>query len=527
MIEGKQIIGFEIKAGGDVLWQATNPATGEKIADFHTATASEIEEAATKAYAAFLIYRKKSGLEKADFLDAIAAEMTAISDELLTMCMAETALLHANLTIELNRTINQLKMFGNLLREGSWLDARIETADPTRTPRPKPDVRFMHIALGPVLVFGSSNFPFAFSTAGGDTAAALAAGCPVIVKAHPAHPATGEMVAKAIQRAALKAGMPDGVFSHLYDNGLDVAKTLVVHPVIKAVGFTGSYRGGKAIFDMAMQRDEPIPVYAEMGSSNPVFVLPEIAKNEADNFAQGFAASVTASVGQLCTNPGILLYEKSKDAEDFASKLQEHFQQTIGGVMLAPNISGAYNTGVQHRAAHPGVETLSKGQTSEGLNVGSPILFKTDSSVFMADATLAEEIFGPESIVVEATSKDEILNIARNLSGHLTATIHGTPADLEAYKELIEILELKVGRIIINGFPTGVDVSSAMVHGGPFPATSDSRATSVGTASIFRFTRPVAYQSMPDALLPQELQNNNPLNIWRRLNGAVSQGRVD
>lgn len=527
MIEGKQIIGFEIKAGGDVLWQSTNPATGEKIADFRTASAAEIAAAAAKAAAAFISYRKKSGFEKADFLDAIAHEMTAIGDDLLAMCMAETALLKANLTIELGRTINQLKMFGGLLREGSWLDARIETEDPNRTPRPKPDVRFMQIALGPVLVFGSSNFPFAFSTAGGDTASALAAGCPVIVKAHPAHPATGEMVARAIQRAALKTGMPDGVFSHLYDNGLEVAKALVVHPAIKAVGFTGSYRGGKAIFDMAVKRDEPIPVYAEMGSSNPVFVLPGIAKNQAENFAQGFAASVTASVGQLCTNPGILLYEKSQEAEGFAGKLQEHFQQTVGGVMLAPNISGAYNTGVQHRAAHPGVETLSKGQTSEGLNMGSPILFKTDSSVFMADATLAEEIFGPESIVVEATSKDEILTIARNLSGHLTATIHGTPADLEAYKELIDILELKVGRIIINGFPTGVDVSSAMVHGGPFPATSDSRATSVGTASIFRFTRPVAYQNMPDALLPHELQNSNPLNIWRRINGAVSQGKVD
>ncbi|PJJ83144.1 aldehyde dehydrogenase (NADP(+)) [Mucilaginibacter auburnensis] len=527
MIEGKQIIGFELKAGGDVLWQSTNPATGEKIADFRSATPAEIEEAATKAASAFLVYRKKSGFEKADFLDAIAGEMSAISDELLAICMAETALLKVNLTIELNRTINQLKMFGNLLREGSWLDARIETAEPERLPRPKPDVRFMHIGLGPVLVFGSSNFPFAFSTAGGDTASALAAGCPVIVKAHPAHPATGHMVAQAILRAAQKTGVPDGVFSHLFDNGLSVAQALVVHPAIKAVGFTGSTKGGKALYDMAVRRDEPIPVYAEMGSSNPVFVLPEIAKNEAENFAKGFASSVSVSVGQLCTNPGILLYEKSQASEGFTNKLQQEFQQTVGGVMLAPNIANAYNTGVEHRAAHPGVEVISKGQTTEGLNVGAPVLFKTDSTAFMADATLAEEIFGPESIVVEANSKEEIFNIARNLHGHLTATIHGTPADLEAYRELIDILELKVGRIIINGFPTGVDVSSAMVHGGPFPATSDSRATSVGTAAIFRFTRPVAYQNMPDALLPEELQNANPLNIWRRINGAMDQGKVE
>lgn len=527
MIEGKQIIGFELVAGGDVLWSSINPATGEKIADFTTATADEIARAAEKAAAAFLIYRKTSAHKRAEFLDAIASEVNAISEEVRATCIAETALPQANLDIEFARTVNQLKMFANLLREGSWLDARIETAEPLRTPRPKPDLRFMQMGLGPVLVFGSSNFPFAFSTAGGDTASALAAGCPVIVKAHPAHPATGEMVAKAIQRAAMSTGMPDGVFSHLYDNGLNVAASLVMHPAIKAVGFTGSYKGGKAIFDMAMKRDEPIPVYAEMGSSNPVFVLPEMMKTQAESFALGFAASVTTSVGQLCTNPGIVLYEKDENSEAFSAQLKEQFEQTNGGVMLAPNISKAYNTGVEHRAATAGVETLSKGITVEGPNAGSPVLFKTSSSVFMADATLAEEIFGPESVVVEATSKDEILQIARNLTGHLTATIHGTTADLEAYKDLIDILELKVGRIIINGFPTGVDVSSAMVHGGPFPATSDSRATSVGTAAIFRFTRPISYQNMPDALLPQQLQNANPLNIWRRVNGEVTKNTIN
>jgi alpha-ketoglutaric semialdehyde dehydrogenase len=519
MIEGKQIIGFELSAEGNELFRSVNPATGDKVGDFRKATPIEVERAVAKAAAAFQLYRKKSGVDKALFLDAIADEITALGDELVTICCAESALPKGRIEGEMGRTTGQLRMFATLLRDGSWVDARIETANPERTPIPKPDLRYMQTALGLVVVFGASNFPLAFSTAGGDTASALAAGCPVIVKAHPAHPATSELVGKAIQEAAKKTEMPDGVFSLLYDHGIDVATVLVTHPEIKAVGFTGSYKGGKALFDLAVRREVPIPVYAEMGSTNPVFILPGIISAQAETFAKGFAGSVTLGVGQFCTNPGMLVYEDSANGQAFTAKLEEHFTQTNGGVMLAANIYKAYGEGIKKHATVNGVETLAKGATSDALNTASPVLFKTNSKVLMQNPELAEEIFGPSSLVVEATSKEDILSIARNLTGHLTATVHGTEADLLAYKDLLDILEQKVGRVIINGFPTGVEVNSAMVHGGPFPATSDSRSTSVGTAAIFRFTRPVSYQGMPQALLPDELKNENPLGIWRLVNG--------
>ncbi|HTH82323.1 MAG TPA: aldehyde dehydrogenase (NADP(+)), partial [Mucilaginibacter sp.] len=519
MIEGKQIIGFELSAEGKNLWRSVNPATGDKVADFHKATPEEVEKAVAKAAHSFQLYRKKSGAEKAAFLDAIADEITALGDELITICCAESALPQARITGEMGRTTGQLKMFATLLREGSWLDARIETANPERAPIPKPDLRYMQVALGPVVVFGASNFPLAFSTAGGDTASALAAGCPVIVKAHPAHPATSELVGKAIQKAAQATDMPDGVFSLLYDHDIDVATQLVTHPEIKAVGFTGSYKGGKALFDLAVRREVPIPVYAEMGSTNPVFILPEMMRNQADDFAKGFAGSVTLGVGQFCTNPGMLIYEGSDSGKEFTIKLEEHFQQTNPGVMLAANIYKAYKKGVKHHLETHGVKILAKGHHSDDLNMASPVLFKTDSSVLHKHPNLSEEIFGPSSLVVEAESKKDMLKIAKNLTGHLTATVHGTETDLLNYKDLFDILEQKVGRVIINGFPTGVEVNSAMVHGGPFPSTSDGRSTSVGTAAIFRFTRPVSYQNMPQALLPDELKNENPLGIWRLVNG--------
>jgi NADP-dependent aldehyde dehydrogenase len=526
MTEGKQIIGFELSAEGNELSRSVNPATGEKIADFHKATANEVEKAVAKAASAFQIYRKKSGAEKAAFLDAAANEILALGDELVTICCAESALPKGRIEGEMGRTANQLKMFAALLREGSWLDARIETANPERTPIPKPDLRYMQVGLGPVVVFGASNFPLAFSTAGGDTASALAAGCPVIVKAHSAHPATSEMVGKAVQKAAKATGMPDGVFSVLNGDGSTVGIQLVKHPEVKAVGFTGSFTGGKALFDAAVRREVPIPVYAEMGSTNPVFILPEMMANQADAFAKGFSGSVTLGVGQFCTNPGMLIYEDAATGKEFNAKLEEHFTQTNGGAMLTAGIYKAYNAGVSHHTAAAGVETLAKGAPSDALNTPSPVLFKTTSKVLHENPNLSEEIFGPASLVVEATSKQDVLEIARNLSGHLTATVHGTENDLLAYKELFDILEQKVGRVIINGFPTGVEVNSAMVHGGPFPSTADGRSTSVGTAAIFRFTRPVSYQNMPQALLPDELKNANPLGIWRLVNGERGKDKI-
>jgi len=524
MIEGKQIMGFELSADGDKSFQSVNPALGTKL-DYHfnKATPGEVNKAVEKAAFAFQLYRKKSGEEKAVFLESMANEIMVLGDELIDICCTETALPKARIEGERMRTINQLKLFAKLLREGSWVNARIETALPDRTPLPKPDIRFMHIALGPVVVFGASNFPLAFSVAGGDTASALAAGCTVIVKAHSAHPGTSELVGKAIQKAAKGAGMPDGVFSLLFGDGSVVGTQLVKHPHVKAVGFTGSYKGGKALFDAAVARETPIPVYAEMGSTNPVFILPGAMEQWAEKIALGFSGSVTLGVGQFCTNPGMLIYENGDASKEFTTQLQEQFKKTSGGAMLAENIFDSYNKGIAHHSAIEGIEFLASGNKPDTANTAQPVLFKTNSEIFTANPDLAEEIFGPASVVIEAKSKEEILTIAKNLSGHLTATIHGTEKDLIGYKDLLDILEQKVGRILINGFPTGVEVCHAMVHGGPFPATTDSRSTSVGTASIYRFTRPVCYQAMPDEILPSELKNENPLNIWRLVDGEFTK----
>ncbi len=519
MIKEKQIIGFHFSAEGTESIYSFNPATAtNNDYVFPKATATEVDMAAEKAAAAFQLYYKKSGHEKAGFLEAIADEIVKTGDTLVTVCCSETGLPPARIEGERGRTVNQLKMFAALLREGSWVDARIETAIPDRVPVPKPDIRYMQIALGPVAVFGASNFPLAFSVAGGDTASALAAGCPVIVKAHSAHPATSSIVGKAIQTAAFKTNMPDGVFSLLFGDGTTTGMQLVKHPHIKAVGFTGSYKGGKALYDAAVSRPEPIPVYAEMGSSNPVFILPQAMKERAAAIATGYAGSITLGVGQFCTNPGVLFYKENEN--DFKNILKQEFEKTNGGVMLAPAIYHSYSKAVEQQLQVNGVAQLATGAAAKGneSNYATPVLFETSSETFESNPELSEEIFGPASITVSTAGKQEMINIAKKLSGHLTATVHGTEAELVEYKELIDVLEQKVGRVVINGFPTGVEVCSAMVHGGPFPATTDSKSTSVGTAAINRFTRPVCYQNMPDVLLPAELKNKNTLGIWRLIN---------
>lgn len=526
-IDGKQIIGFDQLAHGSETFSSVDPALGLKLDyTFFKATTAEVNLACEKASQAFQVYRKKSGVDKAAFLENIAAEIRALGDQLIETCCRETALPAARIEGERGRTMNQLLLFATMLREGSWLDARIETADPQRAPVPKPDIRYMHVGLGPVVVFGASNFPLAFSVAGGDTAAALAAGCPVIVKAHSAHPATAELVAKAIVAAAKKTQMPDGVFSLLHGDGSVVGIQLVTHKEIKAVGLTGSFTAGKALFDAAAKRDEPIPVYAEMGSTNPVFILPEAMRIHREKIAQGFAASVTLGVGQFCTNPGMLMYQKNEFAEDFIGSIRSEFENTSGGPMLTETIFKSYAKGIAHHAAQQAVEVLANGKKSEGNTIANPVLFKTTAQTFSNHPELAEEIFGPTSVVIEMTNKGEMLLAARNLSGHLTATVHGTEEDLASHRELIEILEQKVGRIVINGFPTGVEVCHAMVHGGPYPATTDGRSTSVGTASIFRFTRAICFQNLPSRLLPLELQNENPLGIWRLVNGDRTKDRI-
>jgi 2,5-dioxopentanoate dehydrogenase len=527
MIEGKQIIGFDLIAEGSETFYSFNPATGEKMQyRFTKATSKEVTLACEKAATAFQVYRKKSGVEKAIFLDAIADQINALGDELIDLCCKETALPKGRIEGERSRTVNQLKLFASLLRDGSWVDARIETADTERLPLPKADIRYMEIGLGPVVVFGASNFPLAFSVAGGDTASALAAGCPVIVKVHSAHPATGELVGKAILRAAKLTHMPDGVFSLLHGDGKDVGIQLVKNPAIKAVGLTGSFTAGKALFHAAVNREVPIPVYAEMGSTNPVFILPEAMRERAAKIASAFSSSVTLGVGQFCTNPGILIHENIAGAKEFTKHLEEEFKKTSGGVMLTETIFKSYSKGIAHHSSVGGIEVLAAGTYSNQNLVVTPFLFKTTAKTFSNITELSEEIFGPTSLIVEASSREEMLLIASNLGGHLTATVHGTDDDLKTYKDLIDILEQKVGRVVINGFPTGVEVCSAMVHGGPYPATTDGRSTSVGTAAIHRFTRPVCYQGMPDELLPGELKNGNPLKLWRLVNNAYTQESV-
>jgi len=521
MKQEQQIIGYDFSAGGKDSFFSYNPAKGTNNEyQFHKATSGEVNLAAEKAAQAFQHYYKKSGTEKALFLETIAEEIMNAGDELVTICCSETGLPKARIEGERGRTVNQLKMFAALAKEGSWVDARIETAIPGRTPVPKPDIRFMFIALGPVVVFGASNFPLAFSVAGGDTASALAAGCPVIVKAHSSHPATSSIVGKAIQTAARKTNMPDGVFSLLFGDGTATGMQLVKHPQVKAVGFTGSYKGGKALYDAAVSRPVPIPVYAEMGSSNPVFILPQAMKERGAAIAAAYSGSVTLGVGQFCTNPGILFYPKD-DGNDFRSTLKQEFEKTTGGVMLGQPIFNSYKQGVSEHLGITGVEQLAAGNSTmnNGENFATPVLLSANSETFSKSPLLSEEIFGPASIAVTINSKNEMMDIAKNLSGHLTATVHGTDAELIEYKDLLAILEQKAGRLVINGFPTGVEVCSAMVHGGPFPSTSDSKTTSVGTAAIYRFARPVCYQDMPESLLPPELKNKNTLLIYRQING--------
>ena len=418
-------------------------------------------------------------------------------------------------------------MFAALIREGSWVDARIDRAQPDRQPIPKQDLRRMLIPLGPVGVFGASNFPFAFSVAGGDTASALAAGCPVIVKAHPAHPGTSEMTAKALLKAATETGMPEGVFSMVH--GLrETGVALVKHPLLQAVGFTGSLTAGRSLFDAAAQRSRPIPVYAEMGSVNPVFVLPGAISERGEKIAEGFAASVTMGVGQFCTNPGLVIGLKTDGLNAFTAKAAEKIGQAAPGSMLSSGISHAYGLGIARLQASQGVKqespvtaALDPTKTQAGAAI-----FSTDAATFLHTPDLAHEVFGPSTLLVTCDTPAQLEAVAHSLEGQLTATVQGSPDDLLTYRTLISILETKVGRLIFNGFPTGVEVCPSMQHGGPYPATTDSRTTSVGTAAIFRFVRPLCYQDFPSEALPPELQNANPRGLWRLVDNQLTREAV-
>jgi NADP-dependent aldehyde dehydrogenase len=497
---------------------------GGALASFEEASAEHVNRALEAAEKAFHEYRRFSAEARAAFLDRIGAEIEKLGDDLLTAANVETALpISERLAGERARTIGQLRMFANLIREGSWVDARIDRAVPDRKPAPKPDIRRMLIAIGPVAVFGASNFPLAFSVAGGDTASALAAGCPVIVKAHPAHPATSELVARAIIEAIKATGMPAGVFSLIQSTSNAIAVALVQHPLTKAVGFTGSLRAGRALFNAAAARPDPIPVYAEMGSVNPVFLLPGALRERADAIAEGMKNSVTLGVGQFCTCPGMSVGISDPNFARFVERLEELITNAQPGTMLYPGIFESYEAGVNRLSNIDGVRTTRCSTTVVKPLDARPSMFETDTQTFISHHELSEEVFGPSTVVVRCGSREEMEAVARNLEGHLTATIHGTPADLAEYASVVSILENKVGRLIFNGYPTGVEVCASMQHGGPYPATTDSRTTSVGTAAILRFARPIAYQNFPQETLPPELQNANPRNIWRLVDGQMSK----
>jgi NADP-dependent aldehyde dehydrogenase len=517
---GTSIIGQHRASDSMNRFQANNPATGEKLQpEFHSATTEDIQQAVQLASEAMPIYAQLPGRQRADFLRRIAGRLEKAIEVIVERARLETALPVPRLQSELARTCFQLRLFADSAEEGSWVDARIDHGDPQRKPLPKPDLRSMMRPIGPVVVFGAGNFPLAFSVAGGDTASALAAGNPVLVKAHPAHPGTSVLVGLAIQQAALEAGMPEGVFSLLLDAGIEIGTALVKHPRIKAVGFTGSRLGGRALMDLAAARPEPIPVYAEMGSINPIFLLPGGLQQRGEEIAAGLHASVTLGVGQFCTNPGLIVFESSGASESFLGKLASLMAGTTPAPMLTAGISQRYRQGVARLAWTSGVSELARIDAAESSCDGGAALFRVAAWQFLADSNLMEEVFGPATLAVECGNQDEMLVVAQALEGQLTVSVHGTEAELAANRQLISILETKAGRLLYNAFPTGVEVCHSMVHGGPYPATSDGRSTSVGTRAISRFSRPVSYQNFPEAWLPEGLQESNPLGLWRLVDG--------
>jgi NADP-dependent aldehyde dehydrogenase len=506
-LTGELIIGNQRVRTADT-YRAIDPSTGETIApDFYGAGAAEAERACALAWAAFPIYRETSLDARARFLETIADNIMAAGDELIVRAMAETGLPRGRLEGERGRTVGQLRLFASVVRQGDWLGLRIDPALPERKPLPRADLRLRRIPVGPVVVFGASNFPLAFSTAGGDTASALAAGCPVVVKGHRAHPGTGEIVGRAIQKAVSECGLPEGVFSLLGGTARELGQGLVTDPRIKAVGFTGSRGGGMALSALAAARREPIPVFAEMSSVNPVFLLPAALKARAEAIGQGYIASLTLGAGQFCTNPGLVFAVDGPDLDRFVAAAEAAMGAAQSAVMLTPGIHAAFEEGVAAVQAQADVAVRARSCAGEGPHLGQGALFETDLATFQKNPVLAEEVFGASSIVVRCPDAASLATIAPLLEGQLTATLHMDAEDAPVAQRLLPDLELKAGRILANGWPTGVEVSHAMVHGGPFPATSDSRATSVGTLAIDRFLRPVCYQDIPQALLPEALRD--------------------
>ncbi len=486
---------------------------------FQDTTTTEIDAAMQRAYTAFLHYRHTSGKDKATFIRAIADEIEALGEAVIEVAMRETHLPAARLIGERARTCFQLRNIAEVVAEGSWVEATIETALPDRQPLPKPDIRNKLVPIGPVVVFGASNFPFAYSTAGVDPAAAWGAGCPVVVKAHPAHPETSEMVAGAVMRAVIKTGMPEGVFEHVHGAGFEVGTALVLHPKTAAVGFTGSYAGGKALFDLAAKRPVPIPVFAEMGSTNPVFLLEDALEKEAEKYAKLYAASITGGMGQFCTKPGLLVGIAGNGLDTFERVLADEIRQIPPLAMLHPGIAKAFRTKRSEVLTQESVTVQGETALAYGENDGIPSVASVSAAEFVANPMLHQEVFGPFSLLVKCRDTAEMKEVIAHLEGQLTCTVIGSDQDLAQAAELVAAVSLLCGRLIVNGVPTGVEVGAAMQHGGPFPASTDGRFGSVGPHAMKRFVRPLAFQNFPAHLLPNELKDGNPLGIWRKTNG--------
>jgi alpha-ketoglutaric semialdehyde dehydrogenase len=527
-LRGYSIIDGQSREGNGVAFHSVDPAKGEQLEPvYHCASIDDLNHAADLAEEAFVVYRKLSGRERGHFLRHIADGIEAIVPELVERANRETALPEARLKGESARTINQLRLFAQVVEEGSWVNARIDPAQPDRKPLPRSDIRSMMRGLGPVAVFGASNFPLAFSVAGGDTAAAFAAGNPVIVKAHHAHPGTSEMVGQVIARSVRECRLPSGVFALLFGAGSEIGAALVDHPNVKAVGFTGSLTAGKALMQRAAARPEPIPCFMEMSSVNPLFVLPEALHTRGAQIASGLFGSFTLGVGQFCTKPGLVYLPRNADADALVAEVKALVEQAAPSAMLTEGISKSYRSGISGRQSHGNVNTVAQASSDgAGKNYAAPVLMQIDARDLLANPELSTEVFGPSALVIRYDSREQLMELAGAIEGQLTATLHATEADLTAFADLIAILERKAGRLIVNGFPTGVEVCHAMVHGGPYPATSDSRATSVGTYSIYRFVRPVCYQDFPQAALPDELKDANPLGIMRLIDGQLTREAV-
>ncbi|TBN06854.1 aldehyde dehydrogenase (NADP(+)) [Hyunsoonleella flava] len=507
MTTGKNYIGQTLKAAGNSTYKTVNPKLNiENPTSFFDATEAEVNEAVNLAWDAFKVYRKVSGEKRAAFLNAIADEILALDQELIDMYTMESGLPEGRANGERGRTIFQLRSFAELIQNEDWRDNVFDAAQPDREPLPKADLRKTSIPLGPVVVLGASNFPLAFSTAGGDTASALAAGCPVIVKSHPMHSGTGELVASAVIKAAKDTGMPNGVFSNLNGNGVDVGTALVKHPKVKAVGFTGSVGGGRALFNLAAQRDEPIPVFAEMGSINPVIITPKAIENRSEALASQYAGSITLGTGQFCTNPGLLLTIDGDKTQDFINDLADKTVAIEAQCMLHPKIKAGYVSHGETVSSQSGAETVAKIEDEVAPNYAPSQIVSVSGKDFLENPKMQQEVFGPFSLVVKAKDESELIDIINGLEGQLTGTIIAEENEYAQLHDIVDALEDRVGRLIFNGVPTGVEVCPSMQHGGPYPASTDSRFTAVGTNSIKRWVRPVSYQSFPKELLPKAIK---------------------